>query len=57
MELVTFIIAGVAMGVAFLYLEYKIAKMRKAEEERLPEEVHNVLVKLGAKNIEFDGHQ
>ena len=45
------------MGVAFLYLEYKIAKMRKAEEERLPEEVHNVLVKLGAKNIEFDGHQ
>lgn len=57
MELVAFIIAGVAMGAAFIYLEYKVAKMRKAEEERLPEEVHNVLEKLGAKNIEFDGHE
>jgi len=57
MELVAFIIAGVAMGAAFLYLEYKFAKMNREEEERLPEDVHRVLVKLGAKNIEFDGHQ
>ena len=57
MELVAFIIAGVVMGAAFLYLEYKFAKMNREEEERLPEDVHRVLVKLGAKNIEFDGHQ
>jgi len=57
MELVAFIIVGVLMGAAFLFLEYKFAKMNKEEEEGLPGEIHRTLVKLGAKNIEFDGHE
>jgi hypothetical protein len=57
MELVAFIVAGVILGAAFLFLEYKFAKMSKTEEEELPEEIHSNLQKLGAKDIEFDGHK
>lgn len=57
MLLVEFIIAGIVIAAGICFIEYKFAKMRKAEEAGLPGEVHKVLEKLGATDIVSDGHQ
>ena len=51
-ELITIIAVAVIMAAGIIYLEYKVAKMNKADNEGELDVIMDVLEGLGAKNAE-----